>query len=248
MFSPKEELEKIKKLPRDQKKESLLVFKENFERQRQALATLRIFIERSIEFNPDTPKEKLMEIIEWFDTNYGFDNSQRKIIEQIIDEYYRHRQAVLKIRKRFPDDYELVNFLTGVNLEGEEPLEVSVGPITIEIETDAFTAGRLYERSEKPIPGFYWAGFASQSSGRKPIFYIVINRDEEIRRTRYPNDPSGEKTRKHERTHQINTILKRVLKFPEPPQFLTNYMEEKDPEIRKNSLEIFFRESVCASG
>src|SRR3989344_5186789 len=125
VFSPEDELAEIKTLPREQKREALMVFKENLARQREALAACRVFVERSIEFNHDIPREKLIALIEKFGAQYGFTDTQKQTATQLIDGYYENRQNVLEIRERFPDDYQLINELTGVNFEKGELFNVS---------------------------------------------------------------------------------------------------------------------------
>jgi len=87
VFSPKDELIKIKNLPKEKRGEALTTFKGNLSQQREALAACRVFIERNIEFNHDIPKEKLLELIELFSNQYGFDNEQKEIIERLIDRW-----------------------------------------------------------------------------------------------------------------------------------------------------------------
>jgi len=246
IFSPEEELAKIKSLPKEQRREALTAFKENLAQQREALAALRVFIERSIEFNHDVPREKLMGLIEKFGVQYGFDGRQRQISEQLIDEYYENRQKVLEVRQQFADDHELVNELTGVNLGKDEKLDVTVGPMSIDIDTEGFNAGRLYEKADKPIIGFQYGGFASQSVGENPVYYVVINQDQWIRTKGY-NDPTGEKTRMHEYEHQKNKLFRRVFENQGVPQSLWGYKGEQDPETKRITLENFFSESRTAA-
>ena len=246
VFSPEDELAKVKNLPREQKREALATFKENLARQREALAVCRVFIEITIEFNHDTPIEKLLEMVERFGAQYGFDDRQKQITEQLIDGYYENRQKVLEIRQQFSDDHELVNQLTGVNLGKEEKLDVSVGPMSIDIDTEGFNAGRLYEKADQPIIGFQYGGFASQSVGENPIYYVVINQDKWIR-TMGHNDPTGEKTRKHEYEHQKNKLFRAVFEYQEAPRQLWGYKGEQDPETKKITLENFFNESRSAA-
>lgn len=238
VFSPQEELTKIKSLPREQKREALSTFKENLARQREALATMRVFIERSIEFNHDVPREKLMGLIEKFGTQYGFDNRQRQGSEQIIDGYYKNRQKVLEIRQQFTDDYELVNQLTGVTLKGEK-LDVQVGPMTIDIGVEGFNAGRIYEGSNEPVINFEDSGFTSQSSGKNPINYIVINQDKWIRKA--CSDLSTKRVRNHEYEHNKNKLFRDVFMYKHNrPISLCDYIDERDQEIKKAILEDYF--------
>lgn len=246
VFSPEDELAKIKGLPREQKIEALTTFKENLARQREALASLRVFIERTIEFNHDVPREKLLGLLEQFGAQYGFDGRQRRITEQLIDGYYENRQKVLGIRQQFSDNHELVNELTGVNLGKDEKLDVSVGPMTIDIDTNGFNSGRIYERADKPVIGFKYGGFASQSIGENPVYYIVINQDKWIRWMRQM-DPSGKGTREHEYEHQKNKLFRAVFEYKDAPTELVGYVGEQDPETKKVSLEDFFDKSRRAT-
>ena len=119
---------------------------------------MRVFIERTIEFNHDTPREKLLRLVERFGAQYGFDDRQKQITEQLIDGYYENRRKVLEVRQRFADDYELVRELTGVNIGKNEEIGVSVGPMTIDIDTNGFNCGRLYERADEPVIEFRYGG------------------------------------------------------------------------------------------
>jgi len=242
VFSPEEELAKIKSLPREQRKEALVTFKENLARQREALAALRVFIERSIEFNHDVSRERLMEWVEKFSAQYGFDGRQRRISEQLIDRYFENRQKVLNIRQQFADDHKLVRELTGVNLDKNEKIRVSVGPMTIDIDADGFNSGRLYERvDKKPIIGFKYGGFASQSISNPPVYYVVVNQDKWIRWVGLL-DPSGKTTRKHEYEHQKNKLFRAVFKHKKDLIVMAGYSGEQDPAIKKIILEDFFNE------
>ena len=245
-FSPEEELAKIKSLPREQKREALAAFKENLAKQREALAACRVFIERSIEFNRDIPRKKLTKLVDKFGAQYGFDDRQKQIIEQLLDGYYENRQKVLEIRQQFTDDHELVNSLTGSNLGKDEKVDVSVGPMSIDIDTEGFNAGRLYEKADKPIIGFQYGGFASQSVGENPVYYVVINQDKFIRTKSY-DDPTGEKTRRHEHEHQKNKLFRAVFEYQDAPKWLVGYKGEQDLEIKKTILDNFLSESRAAA-
>lgn len=245
VFSPEDELAKIKSLPRESKREALGNFKENLARQREALSACRVFIERSIEFNHDVPREKLLGLVEQFSTQYGFDDRQKQIIEQLIDGYYENRQKVIEIRQQFTDDHELVNGLTGINIDENEKIDVSVGPMTIDIDANGFNSGRLFERADKPVIGFQYGGFASQSVGENPIYYVVINTD--ISTWNNLRDASGKYRRNHEYEHQKNKLFREVFEYEDAPTELIGYVGEQDPETKKVILEDFFDASRSAA-
>lgn len=239
VFSPEDELAKIKKLPREQKREALASFKENLARQREVLAACRVFIERSIKFNHDIPRKKLIELTEQFGAQYGFNDKQKQIIEQLIDRYYKNRQKVLEIRREFTDNRALVNRLTGVNLDKNEKFEISVGPMTIDIDADKFAAERLLEKSDNPVIVSRFGGFASQSAETNPIYYTVINHGKYMQRGML-KDPALEKTRKHEHEHQKNTLFSAIFEFPKPKRRLLGYIDQENHEVKKIILEDFF--------
>ncbi len=246
VFSPEDELAKIKSLPNEQKREALTIFKENLARQREALSACRVFIERSIEFNHDAPREKLIALIEKFGAQYGFNDQQKQIAEQVVDRYYENRQKVLEVRRQFSDNHELVGELTGVNLGKDEKLDVSVGPMTIDIDTEGFNAGRLYEKADHPVIGFQYGGFASQSENETPVYYVVINQNKWIRTKKF-NDPTSEKTRMHEYEHQKNKLFRAVFEHKNAPTELVGYVGEQDPKTKKIILEDFLSASRTAA-
>src|SRR3989344_7326 len=242
IFSPEDELAKIKSSPKEQRRSALMVFKENLARQREALAACRVFVERSIEFNHDIPREKLIALIEKFGAQYGFNDQQKQTSAQLIDGYYENRQKVLEIRERFPDDYQLINELTGVNLERDERIDVSVGPMTIDIYTEEFNAWRLHGKTDKLIKRSLLRGFASQSVGETPVYYTVINQGKFMRKKVY-HVPTGEKTLKHEYEHQKNKLFRSVFENQfgkDTTRDLWDYHEEQDPEIKRVILDEFF--------
>jgi len=230
IFSPEKELTKIRSLPREQKREALTTFKKLLARQREAWAACRVFIERSIEFNHNIPREKLIGLVNKFGAQYGFDDRQKQIAEQLIDGYFENRKKVLAIRQQIPDDYELVRELTGVNLDKNAKIYISIGPMTIDINADGATVEKLYHEISNKSSKI--DGFAARSSDENHILYIVINQN---KRTGVIKD-----TRKHEYEHQKNRLFRAVFERQEPRIELISHKDEQDPEIRKIIIEDFF--------
>lgn len=90
IFSPKAELISIRELSKDKKRAAIDICKDKLERQRCALGSLRVFIERSIEFNNDVPRGKLIGLVNLFGEQYGFDHRQKELIESLVDDYYSY--------------------------------------------------------------------------------------------------------------------------------------------------------------
>ena len=242
-FSPQKELSKIRSLPRKEKRGAIDVFKQRLAIQRKAWGQCRRFIERSIDFNHDVPRDKLIDLVDQFGLPYGFTEEQRQIAGQLIDGYYENRKKALEVRQRYPGDIELIDKLIGVNLGKSENVHVAVGPMTIDIDVNSFNSGRLYERSEKPVIGFKSGGFASCSSGENPIYYTVTNQDRWTRWVGYL-DPSGEKTRNHEHEHQKNKLFQAVFEHQlgegKDNHLYLEYEEEQDLKVKKTILEDYF--------
>ncbi len=240
VFSPEAELARIRSLPKEQKREALGKFKENFAKQKEALANCRVFIERCIEFNHDVPKEKLVGMIEKFGKQYGFTDEQKQIAEILIDGYCENRQRAIEIRKRYSDDTALVSELSNVEFDSTAKFDVSTGPMSIDIITDGFNAGRLFQNSKDVLVKFSSAGFAARSRHEKPILYIVINKSNfwqgQLRR---------EGVRVHEYEHQKNRLFRKIFDKQSNPDeeslIFLQYESERDPEIKQELLESFFR-------
>lgn len=238
-FSPSEELQKIKDLPKEQRREALATFKEDLARQRKGLAAMRVFIERSIKFNHDIPKEKLTELVEKFSEQYRFDEHQQSIAEATIDNYYKSRQKVLKIREEFPDNHDLVKELTGVELDKNEKIDISVGPASIDIYADGANIAKLHGDPPGQAPKL--DGFAS--FGKNFTNYTVIKNQKQSKLDSLLNktNEKEQKTLDHEHEHVKNTLLRQInidgYLSLDILKNKTAYINQPDPELKKVLLE-----------
>lgn len=234
VFSPEEELARIKRLPRGQKREALASFKENLARQREALAACCVFIERNIEFNHDVPRENLAALIEKFGAQYGFTSQQKQIAEQLIDGYHTNREKVLEMRERYQDDVALVNELTVLGFDKTSKLEAAAGPMSIDISADGFDARRIYQNFKDVVASLPYGGFATRSEHEDPLLYIVINKDQ-ARKSTIP----------HEYEHQKNRLFREIfdkqVSLREENFLFARYETEQDPETKRELLETYFR-------
>lgn len=233
-FSPEEALASIRSLPGTERKTALANFKDRLAGQREAWASCRVFIERSIEFNHDISKDKLMGLVEKFGIQYGFTKQQKQIAEKLIDGYYANRKKVLEIRERYPDNTSLVNELTGLRFDKTVKFEVSTGPMSIDIVADGFDAGRIYQNSKDVVVSFPYGGFATISSHEDPVLYIVINKDKQTGAI-IP----------HEYEHQKNRLFREIFDKQANPEkeniLFSRYESEQDLEVKKGLLEAYFR-------
>lgn len=203
IFSPKADLSRVKNLPKERRKEALRVFRDTLARQREALASCRVFLERKIAFHHDVPKEELFGVIEKFGAAYGFDATNRKIIKQGVERYCEQRRRALDARQKFPNDYDLVFFLTSVRIGRNEKIHVSVGPMTIDICVSGKVMGMLYYERADSTSDSGIRGFDGESSGECPVFFTVLNRDR-------GDDLERKATIEHEYEHQKNRMFREL--------------------------------------
>lgn len=239
-FSPEEELKRIKKLPKEERKEAVIYFKYNLEKQRKALASCRTFIERAIEFNNDVPKETLLRIAGRFSANYGFTGEQENIIEDIIRGYYGARRDALEMKEAMTDQ-GVAEMLVGVPVTEEDGVEVSVGPMNLEIGVREVAMQRFWKRSGGAIRNTPY-GYANRATfGGRTVNYSVIAREE---------GPLGERdkfaaTRKHEYEHHKNSLFRAVFGQPEIVResnlLFEEYKEETDPQLKRALLDDLLR-------
>lgn len=240
LFLPEDELAHIKTLPREQKKAAFTTFKEKLARQREAWAACRVFIERTITFDHDVPREKLAELIEQFRTQYSFSDEQVHIAHQLIDSYYENRQRVLEIRQEYPDDHDLVERLTRIRLGKSEKLDISVGPMSIDIATNNTNTNRLASSSTKSVnTGFKRFGFYAESDDQTPICYTVINTNLLLQIATL--DPAQTKTRRHEHEHRKNALFREMFEKDLPQPQLLAYKFERNPSRKQEALQEYFR-------
>lgn len=177
-FSAEDELKKIRKLSGEKKKAALKIFKEKLFRQTEALAICRLFIERLLENEPDISKEKVRALIRKFIQNYGFNSKQVEIINSLLNKYYENRNKILEIKRKFADKRLVVYKLTGIMIGKEEPLEVSFGPMTIDIKVSGSTMQKMLAKAINPlIISYPLPGFLAQSGEPESIYFTVTNLD-----------------------------------------------------------------------
>jgi hypothetical protein len=109
VFSPEAEVQKLRGLPREQKKDAVILLKDKLNRQREAWALCGVAIEDRLNENPDLPKDEMRRIIQVFSQHYGFDRQSMRNAEELIDRYTDFHKRIKSVRERIPDDASLIN-------------------------------------------------------------------------------------------------------------------------------------------
>ena len=242
-FSPSDALARVYALPQGQRRRSLDEIRVKLSTQRKAWAGCRIFIEDNIKFNHDVPRERLVGLVETFGSRYGFAEEQKRDAFAVIDRYYVQRQRAIEIRQQFPDNIALIKKLSGVDLDTDTQLEVTVGPMSIDIfTTDRAVASKIYSMSNNPIKGYTFLGFASATIGDSPVYYTVTSPEDTTDRFH----PHAQNTLRHEQEHIKNRLLREILwgkkrYTSQHPPFYRN-LTNPDREFRMTVIEEEFKQ------
>ncbi len=201
-FSPQEEIRKIRKLPRQERKEAFSVFKNKLERQREGWANCRVFLERIIEFDNDIPKDYLLKWVYLFGENYGFTEKHYNLTEKIIDAFYKERKRCLDFLSTYRDNlHEAANKITGEKFNKKQEVGVSSGKASVNITVNEEDYEKIIKKmgdgSLQGSCGFF--GFFSTDLFTG-LGYTVIKRGYE-----------EESIRVHEEEHAKNRLLFRYL-------------------------------------
>jgi len=239
VFDPEAELQALRALPREQKREALTEFKSKLARQREAWATCRTFLRRKIEINHDVEKQDLMDWVDRFSDEYGFTDSQRQTAEEIIDDYYENRQRVIEIREQYPSDVELVNHITGLNFSKDTKFKVEISQMNIVINCDSFNSCRIYKGSTDVTINYQHSGFTMNRNG---VNIVVINSSIADKMFQdYSQSKKG--TLIHENQHREHALFENQFEQEWSNSDLWNqYQEEQDPQIKGVLLEKYLKE------
>ncbi len=239
-FSPGSELDRVRKTPKADRSKAIEEFKFLLAQQREGWVQCRIDIERAINAHPNTPREELLAIVERYRAKYRFGKKDMVIAETIIDGFLATRQRVLEVRKRFPNNARLVEYLTGVSFSQTpaRKFQISVGPMSIDIRTTEENLDRIYYGGkEATVPSdekIFPLGLKSQSTGASPIPFTVVkpepvSKDQAIR--------SDVSVLKHEREHIKNALLQPLV-YPDRP------VDPRAAKLLYTGITGFFRKGI----
>ncbi|MEK7133529.1 MAG: hypothetical protein AAB804_00495 [Patescibacteria group bacterium] len=226
IFDPEQELEKVRKLPHGEKVVALELFKDTLVRQRHAYMQCRLFVERTITYDPDTSPEQLMKIGDFFAEQYGFSDLAKDVVRDLIEEYGLRHKKTREFREKHPDDVDIIKELSGVQVEPGTAV-VSEGPLSIDIVADRATANRLYARNDRGGgSGRAFLGFQGIDE-KNEMYFTVAASDAE--------DPDNVRT--HEQEHVKNKVLRGFFDLDDGQidawrNLRVRIRNETDPEVR----------------
>lgn len=128
-FSPEDELKKILKAPKLERKKLLREYKEKLIYQKEGLAVIQKEIIAKIRDNPDATLSELYEMVKDFASKYGLSSEQKMIARNLLFEYNKKHSFVRMEREKYPNDADLFTVVFGRPPKGE--IEIIQGPITL---------------------------------------------------------------------------------------------------------------------
>lgn len=267
-FDPLFELEKIKQLPKEERKQAIEDYKEKLMAQKEGIADLENFLMEKFYEKPDAGDDYFLSLLEDERRKYGLSDIQYSIFRDTIREITKRRSDIKNLRKKFPDARRLFKELFGFKPQGD--IKIGLGPLNLRIEIknihdfatiseDAFLRGRgaTNEDVEEALITFGKTLTPLLSWLDRGV--IIINISEEAKEeadNAGMKKPSYKKVLAHEEQHVFNAFLadQKIDKyFGHEPDF-NPPEEEKWPEwleltlrtIRKYGAEWNFKNEALA--
>ena len=150
VFDPETEVAKIAKLPKEEKREALERFKEDYAEQRVGILRLHNEIENKIEEDPDISRDELDEMIFMAAEELRLSVRQFERMSGILNTYERVHQKVRHLRETYQDDEELFEEATGKKPIGK--VHIMETPVTLHFvceDMDDYLAARGIEGADR---------------------------------------------------------------------------------------------------
>lgn len=267
-FDPIFELEKIKQLPREERRRAIDVYKEKLMSQKEELADAEEALLAKFRQNPDKPKEYFLDLVSQQVVDSSFSEAQRALIFDTASEMVERRIFIKDFRKSFPKNLlifkELFKFIPSGDIKVElGPLDLVVKIYNLSdfarISEGGFLEHRkaTKEEQEKCIDTGGKTLSACFVEGLNHSV-VIMNMSEELKEML---EDSGIKwsyrdALDHEEQHALNWFLteKKVAKYLGSYPFSVEQVKELDSEviepilcfIRKYEAERDFKNEVLA--
>lgn len=218
-FDPLLELEKIRRLPKEEKRQAVEIYKEKLMAQKEGIAELEEFFMEKFHEKPDAGDKYFLSLLETTKEKYNLSDIQYSIFRDTIREMVKRRSDIKNLRKKFRDNRRLFKELFGFRPQGE--IKIGLGPLNFRIEIknildfatiseNAFLRGRgatnedvdealiTYGKTLTPLLEWLDRGV------------VIINTSEEAREEAESagmKKPSYQKVLAHEEQHIFNAFL-----------------------------------------
>lgn len=132
-FDPIFELEKLKQLPREERRRAIDIYKEKLMSQKEELAEVEGLLLREFRENPDKSKERFFNLIDKHVSSHSFSEAQRALIFDTAGEMIERRKFIKDFRESFPNNRSIFKELFGFMPSGSVRIEVSPLSLTVKM-------------------------------------------------------------------------------------------------------------------
>lgn len=132
-FDPIFELEKLKQLPREERRRAVDIYKEKLMSQKEGLAEIEELLLREFHENPDKSKEEFFNLIDKHTSNHSFSEAQRALIFDTAGEMIERRKFVKDFCDSFSDNRSIFKKLFGFTPSGSVRIEAHSLNIVVKI-------------------------------------------------------------------------------------------------------------------
>jgi len=249
-FDPKTELAKVKSSSWDSKPLELAKYKEKFITQKLAIAECRIYLERLIRHNPDIDRIYLEKTIKNFKEKYGFSYNQLQIFNDLLDIFYEKRKELKYFRERFPNNIDLIKFITGVELDPKDEVVIEIDPLNFYIRASSDVMYKINSGvkilsdsknfwKNKGSLG-YFTNYSQELDGRNyKISVIFLPSEKEANSEEFLLGENMESILIHERYHVTNDLILSYFKFKDSIYFNKNENFRFEDLRNKNQIDNF---------
>lgn len=146
VFDPEAELARIKKLPHEERKQAVEIYKEKLAAQKEGLAKMQVQVFEYLRDNKETTLEELNQKVAEWGSKYGMSGKQLEVAKNVLESYFKRHEAVQKIKKEYSNDTDLYKALFGRAPKGK--VEIVEGPATLFVrcaDLDDYTV--IYSRA-----------------------------------------------------------------------------------------------------
>jgi diguanylate cyclase (GGDEF)-like protein len=214
VFDPNVEVQNILKLPSADRPAALVDFKAKLAYQQKGIVDTQTALEDAITKNPNILISDLTTLADSLGNKYGLTGSQTDKIDAALDVYDQKHALVEDILAQYPNPDDMYKAMFGRSSVGK--IEVSKGPITIDIKTYEGFDYNFISSGDYSNPTSLPSGDMSDTTGGffRPSSTLLPNTDGLVVVENGSLPPSSDVI-PHEEQHALNNLLDTANIFPQ---------------------------------
>ena len=217
-FNPETSLRGVRQVPREERAEKLVRYKEQLAVQQEGLAVTQARMAEKLQENPDMSAREIYDEFVREGSAYGITEQQKAMVSDVARTYEERRRSIREIRSQYGDDRELYKALFGKYPNGR--VQIIAGPASLYVRAfDPTDYGRIYYRTHDRSLSEEDLGHAMKTGG------VTLGGAITAENASYHNDETeSENIRRHEEQHAIKRLFGERLR---PQRF--NVLDDRSP-------------------